>query len=224
MPDVTFRFFLWCLAVTLFRVRVEGAERVPKTGGALLVANHESYADAVFVGMATGRIVRFLMWQPIYDIPVANFFFRILRAIPVEPGSVRNTVRALRTGREQLEAGHLVAIFPEGQITRTGDLNPFERGFERIVERTGAPVIPMHISGMYGHPLSYKGGGVLKSWERAWRPVVNVRVGEPIYEIPSAAELNRIVAALGSPASPTGRDSDAILLLDRNSQTGRPTP
>ncbi len=62
---------LWCLATVLFRIRVEGAENIPLTGAALLVSNHISYADAVLVGYATPRIVRFLMWKPIYE---ARFF------------------------------------------------------------------------------------------------------------------------------------------------------
>ncbi|MDP9170177.1 MAG: MFS transporter [Acidobacteriota bacterium] len=201
MPALTVRFLLWVVAVSVFRVKVENAHRIPRTGGALLVANHESYADAVFVGMTTPRIVRFLMWQPIYDLPVGNFFFRILKAIPVEPGSPRNTVKALRSAREQLAAGRLVAIFPEGQITRTGELNAFERGFERIVDGTGAPVIPIHVSGMYGHPLSCKGGGPLKSWENWWRPRIIVRVGEPILTPLTAAELREAVLQLVTASS-----------------------
>ncbi|MEP6716375.1 MAG: MFS transporter [Terriglobia bacterium] len=208
MPALTVRFILWVLAVMLFRVRVHNADRIPRTGGALLVANHESYADAVFLGMTTPRIVRFLMWQPIYDLPVGNLFFRILKAIPVEPGSPRNTVRALRSAREQLMAGRLVAIFPEGQITRTGELNSFERGFERIVDGTGAPVIPIHVTGMYGHPLSRKGGRLFGSWEHWWRPRVTVNVGEPISRPLSAPELREAVARLaGTAATAAGAGS-----------------
>jgi acyl-[acyl-carrier-protein]-phospholipid O-acyltransferase/long-chain-fatty-acid--[acyl-carrier-protein] ligase len=198
MPVLTLRFVLRVIAVSLFRVRIEGAHQIPRTGGALLVSNHESYADAVFVGMTSPRMIRFLMWQPIYDLPVGNFFFRMLRAIPLETGSPRNTVRALRTAREQLEAGWLVAIFPEGQITRTGELNDFLRGFERIVDGTGAPIIPIHVSGMYGHPLSRKGGGAMKSWERLWRPLITVRVGKPIQWHLSPPELRDAVASLSS--------------------------
>lgn len=90
------RFVLWCAATLLSRIRVEGAENIPQTGGALLVSNHISYADAVLVGYTTPRIVRFLMWQPIYEAPLLNYFFRVLRAIPIDAASPKATVRALR--------------------------------------------------------------------------------------------------------------------------------
>jgi acyl-[acyl-carrier-protein]-phospholipid O-acyltransferase/long-chain-fatty-acid--[acyl-carrier-protein] ligase len=136
------------------------------------------------------------MWRPIYEIPFARRIFRILRAIPLETKSPRDTIRALRTAREELLCGNLVGIFPEGQVTRTGELNPFERGFERIVDGTGAPIIPMNIEGIYGHPLSCKGGALLRSWERVWRPRVTVRIGEPIHTALSPAELRRVVEEL----------------------------
>src|SRR5579863_5553410 len=106
-----FRFVLWCLATLLFRIRVEGAENIPPTGAALLVSNHISYADAVLVGYTTPRLVRFLMWQPIFDLPIANYVFRVMRAIPIDAASPKTTLRALRAARTQLTAGELVAIF-----------------------------------------------------------------------------------------------------------------
>jgi acyl-[acyl-carrier-protein]-phospholipid O-acyltransferase / long-chain-fatty-acid--[acyl-carrier-protein] ligase len=191
------RFVLWSAATLLFRIRVEGAENIPPAGAAILVSNHISYADAVLVGYTTPRIVRFLMWQPIYEAPVFNYFFRLMRAIPIDAASPKTTLRALRAARTELIGGELVAIFPEGFITRNGELGPFERGFERILDGTGAPVIPMHVDGLYGHPLSCRGGGPFKSWQKLWRPVVKISIGPPVHQPLSPAELRQIVAALG---------------------------
>jgi acyl-[acyl-carrier-protein]-phospholipid O-acyltransferase / long-chain-fatty-acid--[acyl-carrier-protein] ligase len=192
------RFVLWCAATSLFRIRVEGGGNVPRTGGALLISNHISYADAVFVGYTTPRIVRFLMWRPIYEVPLFNYFFRVLRAIPIDAGSPKATVRALRAAHAELAAGELVAIFPEGSISRSGEIEPFERGFERILHATDAPLIPMHIRGLYGHPLSCSGGGPFKSWRKLWRPEVTIRIGPPVYDRVSPAQLRQIVAELGA--------------------------
>jgi 1-acyl-sn-glycerol-3-phosphate acyltransferase len=192
------RFVLWCAATLLFRIRVEGADNIPQTGGALLVSNHISYADAVLVGYTTPRIVRFLMWQPIYKAPLFNYFFRVLRAIPIDAGSPKATVRALRAAHAELAGGELVAIFPEGSISRTGDVGTFERGFERILDSTDAPVIPMHVSGLYGHPLSCRGGGPFRSWQKLWRPKATVRIGRPVYQPLSPAQLRQIVVELGA--------------------------
>jgi acyl-[acyl-carrier-protein]-phospholipid O-acyltransferase / long-chain-fatty-acid--[acyl-carrier-protein] ligase len=180
------RFVLWCAATLLF----------PTTGAALLVSNHVSYADAVLVGYTTPRIVRFLMWQPIYKAPVFNYFFRLMRAIPIDAASPKTTLRALRAARTELVGGELVAIFPEGFISRDGDLGPFERGFERVLNGTGAPIIPMHVDGLYGHPFSCRGGGPFRSWQKLWRPVATIRIGPPVHQQLSPTELRQIVADL----------------------------
>jgi 1-acyl-sn-glycerol-3-phosphate acyltransferase len=186
----------------LFRIRIEGAENIPQAGGALLVSNHISYADAVLVGYATPRVVRFLMWQPIYEAPLANYFFRVLRAIPIDAASPKATVRALRAAHAELAGGELVAIFPEGFISRDGHMGPFARGFERILNGTGAPVIPIHVSGLYGHPLSCCGGGPFKSWQKLWRPKVTIRIGTAIHRRLSPAQLQQVVANLHPPGRP----------------------
>ncbi|MCU1260268.1 MAG: AMP-dependent synthetase and ligase, partial [Bryobacterales bacterium] len=198
LPAATLRIVLLGVTKLLFRVRVEGRENIPLAGGALLVSNHISYADSVLLGYATPRIPRFLMWQPIFDAAFVRPFFQVLGAIPIATDSPKNTIRALRAARAELERGELVAIFPEGQISLSGELERFERGFERIVSGTGAPIIPMHVHGIYGHPVSRKGGEVFRSWEHLWRPLVTVRVGEPIYGPVSAQELHRIVLDLGT--------------------------
>jgi acyl-[acyl-carrier-protein]-phospholipid O-acyltransferase / long-chain-fatty-acid--[acyl-carrier-protein] ligase len=181
MPESVVRFTLWCMANLLFRIRLEGGENIPRTSGALLVSNHISYADAVLVGCLTRRrTIHFLMWQPIFDVPVANYFFRTLRTIPIDAASPKSTVRALRAARTELGSGELVGIFPEGEISRTGEIRAFERGFEKILHGSKAPVIPIHIDGLYGHPFSCKGGAPFQSWQKLWRPRVTVHVGTPI--------------------------------------------
>jgi len=202
MPARVARFILWCAANLLFRIRVFGAENIPPAGAALLVSNHISYADAVMAGYTTPRIVRFLMWKPIYEAPLFNYVFRLLKAIPIDAKSPKTTVRALRAARAELAAGELVAIFPEGQISRDGETGVFERGYERILGDQDVPIIPMHISGLFGHPLSCKGGAPFKSWEKLWRPEVTVRIGPPLDPRISPEELRRIVAELApSPVS-----------------------
>jgi acyl-[acyl-carrier-protein]-phospholipid O-acyltransferase / long-chain-fatty-acid--[acyl-carrier-protein] ligase len=196
LPDITVRFVLWCVMASLFRVRVQGRENIPGSGGALLVSNHISYADSVFVGQCTHRIPRFLMWRPIYNTPGIKFFFEVLHAIPIHAESPKSTIHALRQARAVIESGELVAIFPEGFITRSGHTEPFQRGFERIVEGLDTPIIPMYVSGLWGHPLSTKGGRVFSSWEKLWRPIVDINIGAPIYGPISPAELREAVLDL----------------------------
>jgi acyl-[acyl-carrier-protein]-phospholipid O-acyltransferase/long-chain-fatty-acid--[acyl-carrier-protein] ligase len=197
MPECVVRFILWCAASLLFRIRMDGDQNIPRTGSALLVSNHVSYADAVLVGCLTRRrTIHFMIWKPIFDVPVANYFFRTLQAIPIDAASPKSTVRALRAARAQLADGELVGIFPEGEISRTGEIRSFERGFEKILQNSGVPVIPIRIDGLYGHPFSCRGGAPFHSWQKLWRPIVTVRAGAPIRDPISPVELREAVVRL----------------------------
>ena len=191
------RSVLWTVAHILFRIRIEGRQNIPATGGALLVSNHISYADSVLAGITTTRRARYLMWKPIYEFPVGNYFFRLLHAIPIDERSPKSTIRAIQAARAELAAGNLVVIFAEGAISRDGGLGTFERGFEKILKGVHVPIVPIHIGGLWGHPLSCKGGGVFKSWELL-RPKVTIRVGAPITEPISPSELREIVEDLAA--------------------------
>ncbi|HEY3741639.1 MAG TPA: MFS transporter [Bryobacteraceae bacterium] len=179
MLQITVRFIVLTVAKLAFRIHVEGTASIPAEGGALLTANHVSLADAVMLSCLTDRPVRFLMWRPLYEHALLHRFFARMGAIPVGGGTAVENVNALDGARDALVAGDLVAIFPEGHITRDGSIDEFKRGFERVVRDTGLPIIPVHIDGLYGHPLSYAGGGALRSWKRTFRPLVTVRAGEP---------------------------------------------
>ena len=196
------RFTLWSTLHILFRVRVIGADRLPKTTGALIIANHVSYADAVIIGSLTPRWIRFLVWKPIYDSSFKPVF-DLLRTTPISQTSPRESLASLAKARQELEAGEIIAIFPEGQITRTGQLGPFKSGFERIVERKGkdeliAPIIPIWMEGLWGHPLSMKGGKLFASWSPVWRPRVTVLIGEPIHHKIAPDELHARLSALAA--------------------------
>ena len=115
LPEALVRLVIWTCARLLFRIRIVGGENIPKTGGALMVANHVSYADAILVGCATSRFVRFLMWQPLYENKWLNPVCRLFKTIPLAQGSPKEALRALRNARTELEKGQLVCIFPEGE-------------------------------------------------------------------------------------------------------------
>src|SRR6202012_5783104 len=117
-PQALVRLVIWTGAHLLFRMRIVGAANIPQRGGALIVSNHVSYADAILIGCTTPRFIRFLMWQPLYENKWLNPFCRLLYAIPI-PTRSKESLRALRNARTELEKGSLVGIFPEGEITRT---------------------------------------------------------------------------------------------------------
>jgi len=145
VDDFLIRFVLWMLTYTVFRIRIEGQANVPFRGPALLVANHMSHVDGFLIGACVQRFIRFMVWKPYYEIKTLNWFFRKTKAIPVGTGSRRDIVEAIRAARKELESGHIVCIFAEGAISRTGNMLPFKRGMEKIVEGLDVPVIPVHL-------------------------------------------------------------------------------
>ena len=158
VPAPLLRLIVWTLANVFFKIRIVGADNIPKKGGALIVSNHVSYADAILIGCATPRFIRFLMWQPLYDSKWLNPFCRLFYAIPI-PTHSKESLRALRNARAELDKGSLVCIFPEGEITRTSHVKPFERGVDVITRGLDStPVIPVYLDGLWGHALSLKGG------------------------------------------------------------------
>jgi acyl-[acyl-carrier-protein]-phospholipid O-acyltransferase/long-chain-fatty-acid--[acyl-carrier-protein] ligase len=197
MPAFVMRFILTHLVHLFFRLRVVGGENIPRSGPALVVANHVSYADAVLAGYATRRFIRFLIWKPLYETRVAKPFFDVLMAIPIDNGTPKVAIRALHAANNELKKGKLVGIFPEGQITRDGEVAPFERGYERILRGVDCPIVPIYIEGMWGHPLSRKGGEAFRSWNGWFRTRVTVHVGTPVGANTPPEELRRIVMETG---------------------------
>lgn len=151
--------FNWLLTHIIYKIRVAGAENVPKEGGALLVCNHVSYADPPLILASLKRHVRFLVYRPIYENPILNPFCRWMRAIPVSlTDSPKAIMKSLQEARKAIEAGDLVCIFAEGALTRTGNMLPFSRGLEYIMKDLGAPIIPMHLDSIWGSIFSFERG------------------------------------------------------------------
>jgi acyl-[acyl-carrier-protein]-phospholipid O-acyltransferase/long-chain-fatty-acid--[acyl-carrier-protein] ligase len=211
VPAPLFRLIVWSIANLFFKIRIIGAENIPKKGGALIVSNHVSYADAILIGCATPRFIRFLMWQPLYENKWLNPFSRLLYAIPI-PTRSKESLRALRNARTELEKGSLVCIFPEGEITRTSHVKPFERGVD-VITRGGmgsTPVIPVYLDGLWGHALSLKGGRPFSS-RLTMRHEVTVFVGEPISGDISSNRLHQRILELGTKAAECSKSAKSTL-------------
>ncbi|HKY31961.1 MAG TPA: acyl-[ACP]--phospholipid O-acyltransferase [Candidatus Polarisedimenticolia bacterium] len=201
LPDVLVRLLLWLLTHTLYRITVRGGENVPRRGGVLLVCNHISFVDAFLVGSSTQRFVRFLMYRPIYETPGIHSFAKLMGAIPVSPADGRKGVAAsLEAAKEALLAGRAVCIFAEGSISRTGNLLPFRRGFESIAGGTGAPIVPVHLDGVWGSIFSYQGGRFLWKVPRRIPYPVTVTFGQPLPSDTPAWQVRQAVMELSADA------------------------
>lgn len=135
------------IAYPMFRFRVEGAERVPVTGPAVIVAAHRSWLDPACVGGAISRPVRFLIMERVYRHWWARWFYDGMASIPVGGGVEPITVTALRGALRALHRGELIGVFPEGRVVREGPLGEMQPGAAMLAVRSGAPVIPVAIHG-----------------------------------------------------------------------------
>lgn len=200
LPVFFIRLVLWLLTHTLYRIRILGQEHVPLRGPALLVCNHLSFIDAFLVGACVQRFVRFLVWKGFYERPLLGHFLRMMQAIPVAAGDRRAVVTALSQARTALQQGHVVCIFAEGAISRTGNLLPFKRGFEHIAHGLDVPVIPVHLDRIWGSIFSFHHGTFFWKWPRRWPYPVTVSFGKPLPATASAYEVRQAMTHLHSNA------------------------
>jgi acyl-[acyl-carrier-protein]-phospholipid O-acyltransferase/long-chain-fatty-acid--[acyl-carrier-protein] ligase len=200
-PLAFLRLVLFLATHTFYRLRVTGREHVPVKGGALLVPNHVSFVDGLLVIASLDRPVRFLVDASFFERPLVGRALRAIGAIPIgSAGGPRMILRAFRDAGKHLDDGHLVCIFAEGQITRTGMMNAFRRGMQRIVKGRDAPVIPVHLDGVWGSIFSFAGGHfVAKVPERIPYPV-RVTFGAPLPASTPIHDVRRAVQELGEKA------------------------
>jgi 1-acyl-sn-glycerol-3-phosphate acyltransferase len=187
VPEFLVRFMTWILINTLYRLRVEGLEKIPEEGPVLIVCNHVSFMDPLIVGGSVRRPIRFVMYYKIFQWFGLNWFFRTARAIPIAGAKEDPEMmeRAFAEVDRELAAGEVVAIFPEGGITRDGAVQPFRRGVERILQARPVPVVPIALRGMWGSLFSRRDR--LRLPRRFWSRVGLV-VGDPIAPEQASAE------------------------------------
>ena len=152
VPEFLMRFLSWLMVRALYRLRPQGIEaHVPDEGPALLVCNHVSYMDALILSASIPRPVRFVMYYRIFNIPVMSWIFRTAKAIPI--AGAKEDPALMQRAFDEVDAaladGQLVCIFPEGALTRDGDMGTFKSGVEKILERRPVPVVPLALRGMW---------------------------------------------------------------------------
>lgn len=221
-PSFLSRFAMWLVPAPFYRFRVTGADKVPETGGALLVCNHISFADAPAVQSAIRRPVRFLIHKSYYEKAFYHFFSHRLQCIPVAAeDSPKELIASLRAATEAIRAGDLVCIFPEAMISRLGVLLPFRRGIELIMRRLDAPIVPMALGGLWGDQSSFRWGppfrhGIRRFLVRPLRRPITIHIGDPLPgDTPPWAIRERVaellVAANAAAAPPLPGPAELLL-------------
>lgn len=175
------RWYIYCILRTLFllffkltmRLKVEGLENVPKTGGALMVSNHLHNVDPVLLEAVFPRPVRFMAKKEVFSIPFAEWVARMTDSFPVDRGNPDRS--ALRNAQTRLLGGVIVGMFPEGTRSTTGGLKDVFPGAAAIALRANVPVIPVGVIGTDTFPFNGS------KPRRPGKMRVTVRIGKPFY-------------------------------------------
>ena len=184
VPEFLMRFVAWVLTKLMYNVDVKGIEdNVPDEGPVLIVCNHVSYMDALILGGAIPRPTRFVMYYKIFQIPVASWFFKTARAIPIagakeDPETMQ---KAFDEVDKALAEGEIVGIFPEGKLTTDGEIAEFKSGVEKILARRAVPVVPIALKGMWASMFSKRNSrlGQLRVPHR-FRAHIEVEAGQAV--------------------------------------------
>jgi acyl-[acyl-carrier-protein]-phospholipid O-acyltransferase/long-chain-fatty-acid--[acyl-carrier-protein] ligase len=171
------------LVKTFYRVRALGLEHLPD-GGCLLLPNHITWVDAVVLQLACPRPIRYIIDQEFYHKPLLKPLLRIAGCIPIDSRKARS---AIRGATEQIAAGEIVCLFPEGQLTRSGTLLRLRRGYELIAQHANAPVIPVWLDRLWGSIFSFQGGKFFAKWPKEIPYRISVAFGKPLE--PAAADI-----------------------------------
>jgi acyl-[acyl-carrier-protein]-phospholipid O-acyltransferase / long-chain-fatty-acid--[acyl-carrier-protein] ligase len=164
------------LARLVYRVRAIGLDNLP-SGGFLLVPNHITWVDAIVLQLSCPRPVRFIIDEEFYRKPVLKLPLRMVRVIPIDRRKPRE---AIRRATEQIEAGQIVCIFPEGQLSRSGTLTRLQRGYEMIARHARCQVVPVFLDQLWGSIFSFRGGKFFRKWPKHFPYRATVAFGNPL--------------------------------------------
>lgn len=184
VPEYLLRFIALVATRCIYRFKVRGDEHIPTKGAAILVCNHVSFVDAVLLMAASPRPIAFIMDHRIFKLPVLGWMFKLAKAIPIAPQREDPRVyeQAFERARAVLADGELVCIFPEGAITKDGQLGPFKGGVMKLLETNPVPVIPLALQNLWGSFFSRveQGGAMVKPFRRGMFTRVGMVAGVPL--------------------------------------------
>ncbi len=183
------RSFCRFFTTLMFDLKVYGRRNVPRSGGALLISNHESFLDPVVLGVNLPRMISFMARSTLFEKPLFAWLINGLNSFPVRRGE--SDIGAIKEALRRLEAGDILTIFPEGTRSADGEIGAIQPGIAMIVRRAGVPVIPAvvvgawdawprrarfprrgHVRVMYGPPLdvgNLKGKQIVELIDRTLR-------------------------------------------------------
>ncbi|WP_308873960.1 AMP-binding protein [Thiothrix subterranea] len=190
MPQSLLRFVFSRLFRARYRLKVLGFEHLPASGGVLLLGNHISFIDWALVQMASPRQLHFVIEKGYYERWYLKSFLNWFGVIPISSGASADSLEKVT---EMLKAGEVVCLFPEGTISRTGQLSEFKRGYEKAVKGTGAVIVPFYLHGLWGSRFSRSSGFLRENRQSGFKRDIVVSFGKVLPETIPAHELKQKV-------------------------------
>lgn len=201
IPQATIRFFVILLSLSFYRIRVYGRGNLPAKGGALLVPNHISWIDALLLLRASSRPIRMVALSTNLENRWVAWLSRMFGTILINPTKPKLVIKAFREARDALNNGELVCIFPEGGMTRTGQVQAFKPGMMKILDGANAPVVPVYLDGLWGSIFSFEGEKFFWKWPKRIPYPMTIHFGPPIENPDDVHQLRQAVLDQGAAAA-----------------------
>ncbi|CAH8201602.1 MFS transporter [Vibrio aestuarianus] len=189
VPMFLVRFLVWILTHTMYRVNHKNLHHLPEKGGALIVCNHVSYMDALLLSGVCPRLIRFVMEEDYANLPPLRRFLKRAGVIPISASNRSSIRRAFSEVEQALAEGHIVCIFPEGQLTADGEIHDFMRGMDIILKRSPVPVIPMALKGLWGSYFSRVKGQACRGLPTRFWSRLEIEAGEPVAPLQATTQV-----------------------------------
>ncbi len=190
IPESLLRFVIARIFAARYRMKVLGFEDLPHSGGVLLLGNHISWVDWALVQIASPRPLNFVIERGYYELWYLRGILKLFGAIPITSGG---SASSLETINGLLKDGKAVCLFPEGTISRTGQLSEFKRGYQIAIKDTKAKIVPFYLHGLWGSRFSRSSGFMKEARQSGFKRDIIVAFGKPMPADTSPDELKRRV-------------------------------
>ena len=188
IPESLLRFIIARLFAARYRMKVLGFEELPHSGGILLLGNHISWVDWALVQIASPRPLNFVIESGFYERWYLKGLLNLFGTIPINSGG---SAASLETINGLLKEGKAVCLFPEGTISRTGQLSEFKRGYQKAIEGTNAKIVPFYLHGLWGSRFSRSSGFLKEGRQSGFKRDIIVAFGKPLPATTNPDELKR---------------------------------
>ena len=204
----------WVIMMKFFyRIKINGVENIPETGGAVLVVNHTSWLDGVIFRVFAPRTVRIIAYAGNFNNPIMKKWASFCGVILIS-GGPKSIARAFKEARKALDDGELLGLFPEGGISRSNQVRSFKPGLMKILKGREVPIIPMYFDELWGSIFSFHRGRAFTKFPNSIRRPISIHIGKPVTPQPdsmppiqtavqrlSSTTMNNYVGKFVSPVS-----------------------